>query len=170
MATQHGADSADGRDETTAERMDRNWEEILQELRVTQTGTQILTGFLLTIPFQQRFGDLEPHQVGIYLALVAVSALATLAAIAPISLHRALFRRHRKPEVVELAHWFMRVALVALAVALTGVVWLIVDVVLGTVPGAVAASAAGLLALLAWLIVPLAIRTRSAADEPRPEG
>jgi len=55
---QADADPTDGRDESVNERMDRNWNEILQELRVTQTGTQIFTGFLLTIAFQQRFGDL----------------------------------------------------------------------------------------------------------------
>ena len=56
------ADPADGRDETVDERMDRNWNEMLQELRVTQTGTQILTGFLLAIAFQNRFAELDRFQ------------------------------------------------------------------------------------------------------------
>src|SRR5665647_819594 len=60
----------DGRRETPAERLDRNWNEILQELRVTQTGIQILTGFLLTVPFQQRFAELTDDQRRIYLTLV----------------------------------------------------------------------------------------------------
>src|SRR5665648_414537 len=67
----------DGRSETPAERLDRNWNEILQELRVTQTGIQILTGFLLTVPFQQRFAELTDDQRRIYLTLVVLAAVTT---------------------------------------------------------------------------------------------
>jgi hypothetical protein len=67
----------DGRRETPAERSDRNWNELLQELRVTQTGVQILTGFLLTLPFQERFEDLDDHQRTLYLILVALAVLTT---------------------------------------------------------------------------------------------
>ena len=69
-------DPHDGRDETESERNDRNWTEILQELRVIQTGTQILTGFLLTLTFQQRFTALDQYQVDTYLALVTVAIVA----------------------------------------------------------------------------------------------
>jgi len=74
----HAQDRAasDGRDETPDERMDRNWNELLQELRVAQTGVQILTGFLLTVPFQQRFGDLDTFQTDVYLAFVALAVLS----------------------------------------------------------------------------------------------
>src|SRR5689334_8609310 len=96
--------TGDGRDETEAERLDRNWTELLQELRVTQTGTQILTGFLLTIPFQQRFAALDPGQLTVYLVLVGFAALATILALAPVSLHRSLFRTGRKGEIVRLSN------------------------------------------------------------------
>ncbi|MBK5250221.1 MAG: sodium:proton antiporter, partial [Actinomycetales bacterium] len=76
MDTDRGGQVAE-RHETPAERSDRNWDELMQELRVTQTGTQILTGFLLTLPFQQRFTDLRPDQVRVYLVLVALAVLAT---------------------------------------------------------------------------------------------
>ncbi len=95
-AASRDVDPHDGRDETEMERNDRNWTEILQELRVIQTGTQILTGFLLTLAFQQRFTDLDAYQVDTYLALVIVAALATALALAPVALHRALFRRRAK--------------------------------------------------------------------------
>ena len=91
---------SDGRDETHNERADRNWNELLQELRVTQTGTQILTGFLLTIPFQQRFADLDAYQTDLYLVLVVLAVLATALFVAPVSLHRILFGRRLKPELV----------------------------------------------------------------------
>jgi len=79
MAADDDALPDDGRNETQAERLDRNWNEILQELRVVQTGTQILTGFLLTVAFQQRFEDLDRFQVTVYLVLVALAANEALA-------------------------------------------------------------------------------------------
>ena len=86
-------DPADGRNETLNERMDRNWNEILQELRVTQTGTQIFTGFLLTIAFQQRFSELTTFQVRVYLILVVTAVLTTALGLAPVNFHRACSAR-----------------------------------------------------------------------------
>src|SRR5688572_32891834 len=83
---------SDGRDETLNERMDRNWNEILQELRVTQTGTQIFTGFLLTIAFQSRFSELTHSQVRVYLTLVTAAVLTTALGLAPVHFHRGLLR------------------------------------------------------------------------------
>ena len=81
------------RSETETERLDRNWGDLLQELRVVQTGVQLLTGLLLTVPFQARFGDLTDFQRVIYLATVSVSVTSTALLIAPVALHRLLFRR-----------------------------------------------------------------------------
>src|SRR4051795_12144025 len=93
--TDQGQESAgaSGRDETELERLDRNWTDLLQELRVVQTGVQLLTGFLLTLPFQNRFVLLESYQRTAYLATVACAIGATGFLIAPVSLHRLLFRR-----------------------------------------------------------------------------
>ncbi len=153
---------ADGRPdgETEEERVSRNWDEILQELRVTQTGTQILLGFLLTIPFQQRFGDLEGAQIGIYLALVCAAAAATILAITPVALHRALFRRGAKPALVFSANLLMRLALAAIALALSGTVFLIFDVVLGH-PAAILAGGGTLVVTGAmWMLLPSLLRSR----------
>ena len=83
------------RDETEAERLDRNWSSLLQELRVAQTGVQLLTGFLLTLPFQQRFTQLDTTMRTIYLVTVACSLASTLLLVAPVAMHRVLFRKHR---------------------------------------------------------------------------
>jgi hypothetical protein len=83
------------RGETELERLDRNWNSLLQELRVVQTGVQLLTGFLLTLPFQQRFDVLGEHMRVVYLATVGFSVGATVFLIAPVAMHRLLFRRHR---------------------------------------------------------------------------
>lgn len=161
----------DGRRETPTERLDRNWSEILQELRVTQTGIQILTGFLLTVPFQQRFADLTESQRVIYLVLVVLAALTTGLMVAPVSLHRWLFRRRAKRALVDEADRFMRVGLVFLAVVVSGVVLLVFDVV--TTRGLALTVSGLLLAVLvgAWFVLPavLARSNRHVAQEPPPD-
>jgi hypothetical protein len=134
---EHDAAPDDGRRETDNERADRNWDELMQELRVTQTGTQILTGFLLTIPFQQRFADLDAYQEDVYLVLVLMAVLATALITAPASLHRVLFRRRLKPELVSAGNWLARAGLVVLAIVLAGSAMLVFDVVLSRSAGRV---------------------------------
>jgi hypothetical protein len=160
MARAEHAVTGDGRDETEAERLDRNWTELLQELRVTQTGTQILTGFLLTIPFQQRFGELESFQLAIYLVMVAFAAAATILALAPVSLHRAMFRKGAKSTIVSWSNRLLIAALVCVAITLTGVSLLIFDVVGGHPVGILAGSLTLIATLLAWLGLPAMTRRR----------
>ncbi len=83
------------RSETETERLDRNWASLLQELRVVQTGVQLLTGLLLTLPFQQRFDILDDDMQVVDLATVAFSVAFTVLLVAPVGMHRVLFRRHR---------------------------------------------------------------------------
>src|SRR5215213_4013511 len=90
--------------ETERERINRNWDELLQELRVTQTGVQILTGFLLTLPFQQRFALLDDAQQAVYLTTVGFAVLATGLLVAPVSHHRSVFRQHEKDWLITSAH------------------------------------------------------------------
>ncbi|MGS0688496.1 DUF6328 family protein [Nakamurella sp. GG22] len=158
------ADADDGRGETPLQRLDRNWADLLQELRVVQTGVQLLTGFLLTLPFQTRFDQLTPFGRNVYLATLAASVIATGLLIAPVSLHRVLFRKHARRATVDIAHRLAQVGLAFLGVAIIGVVLLIFDVVAGAPAGAVAAVlAAGLLAVL-WVVLPLVVRSRHTGD------
>lgn len=143
------------RDETETERLDRNWAELLQELRVIQTGTQILTGFLLTLAFQPRFADLDQYQVDTYLGLVISAGLATILALTPVSLHRALFRRKAKAEIVFIANRLLKVTLGAVAITLVGTIMLIFDVVIGRQAGWIAGGATLVLVLLAWVLLPI---------------
>ncbi len=133
-------DPSDGRNETLNERMDRNWNEMLQELRVTQTGTQIITGFLLAIAFQNRFAELDQFQEAVYLGLVLAAVLTTALGLAPVNLHRVLFRKHAKYAVVQIAHVLLRITLVGVGIILTGTVLLIFDVVVGRLAAIVAAA------------------------------
>ena len=82
-AGHHSAAPGPSTGEPGPDRLSRNWNEILQKLRVTQTGSQILTGFLLTLPFQQRFSDLDTFQVSVYLVLVVVATLTTVVSLTP---------------------------------------------------------------------------------------
>ena len=148
------ADPHDGRDETETERLDRNWTEILQELRVLQTGTQILTGFLLTLAFQARFDDLNQVQIDIYLVLVIFAVLATVLGLAPVSLHRILFRRNAKEQIVHLANVLMRVTLATVAIVLAGTVALIFDVVVGSPWGILVGGISLVVTAVLWLAVP----------------
>jgi Family of unknown function (DUF6328) len=121
----------DDRDETRDERLDRNWDELLQELRITQTGLQLLSGFLLTLAFTDIFGGLDRVQKGLYLCLVLLGALAVGANMMPVMLHRRVFGRHVKERVVQLGHVVSQLVIVAVAVLFTGTATLIFSVVAG---------------------------------------
>ncbi|RWZ61115.1 sodium:proton antiporter [Labedella populi] len=155
----------DGRDESENERLDRHWSEILQELRVTQTGTQILTGFLLALAFQPTFQELDTLQTTVYLILVSLAALATVSGLAPVSSHRVLFGRLMKEKVVGFGDLLLRVTLAMISLLLTGVVFFLFDVVVSrraaTVAGAVVLLVVGSL----WLVVPILVRGRTHSSE-----
>jgi Family of unknown function (DUF6328) len=160
----YDADPQDGRDETEVERLDRNWTEILQELRVIQTGTQILTGFLLTIAFQPRFTQLDELQIRIYLLLVVVAALTTALGLAPVSLHRTLFRKKAKAIIVSVANRILKITLGSVAILLSGTILLIFDVVVGRTAGFVAGAIALVLITGTWLILPIGVRRKRRAN------
>ncbi|MFT4284038.1 MAG: DUF6328 family protein [Protaetiibacter sp.] len=160
MADEDDALPGDGRDETEAERLDRNWDEILQETRVVQTGTQILTGFLLAIAFQQRFEDLDGYQVSVYLVLVCFAVLATLLALTPVSMHRALFRRRAKKRLVETGNLLLIATLAAVLLTLSGTALLIFDMVAGHPAGFLAGGIVLVLGFAAWYLLPGLARIR----------
>ena len=151
-------DRADGRDETRNERADRNWDELLQELRVMQTGTQILTGFLLAVAFQPRFEDMDEFQRDVYVVLVALAALATILALAPVGMHRAWFGRRRKPELVRVAARIVKIDLVVIAALTIGVTTLIIDFTVNRTAGLIALVASLVTIGLLWLVLPRLIK------------
>jgi hypothetical protein len=150
----------DGRSESPAERADRNWNELLQELRVMQTGVQILTGFLLTLPFQSRFAELDDYQRTVYLALVVTSVIATALIVAPVSIHRSLFRKQMKRHIVTLADRLTRIALGVLALVMTGATLLVFDVVVGRTEGIVAGACVLVVLAIVWVVLPEVLRRR----------
>jgi hypothetical protein len=146
------------RSETEAERLDRNWVSLLQELRVVQTGVQLLTGFLLVLPFQPRFDGLSTAMRAVYLTTVGCSIGATVLLEAPVGIHRLLFRRHRLLSVVSLAHRLAYAGLLLMGLALTGVAVIIFGVVAGHAAGVVAGICALTAEAFFWVVVPLWVR------------
>ena len=149
------SDIRDDRDESPAERADRNWDELLQELRVMQTGSQILAGFLLAVAFQPRFTELTPEQVVLYLVLVALAGLSTLLALAPVTVHRRYFGQHRKPNVVAIAARFVIADLVVIGALSVGVTTLVFEVTLGRTAAIWATGVGVVIVSVLWLALPL---------------
>ncbi|MFT4265448.1 MAG: DUF6328 family protein [Nocardioides sp.] len=140
--------SAHGR-QVDPETLTRNWNELLQEIRVIETGVQILTGFLLTLPFAQRFEELTAFQRDLYLVVLSGSVATTALVVAPVAFHRVLFRHRARHWLVEAANQCARAGLVMTAVTSAGVLFLVFDVVVGATAGTVAFVAAlGFFALL----------------------
>ncbi|WP_107765204.1 DUF6328 family protein [Nocardioides terrigena] len=142
-------------DPVPEETINRNWTELVQELRSTQTGVQVLTGFLLTVPFSDKFDTLDAVQRTAYLVMLSAAVTATAAILSPIAYHRILFRKGRRPWLVGTANQVARAGLVLVAVTTCGVVFLTFDLTVGR-SGGIVASVVALLGYVAlWVVVPL---------------
>jgi hypothetical protein len=150
--------SRDG--ETEAERLDRNYGELLQELRVAQTGVQILFAFLLGIAFQQRFTKIESYQRGIYLVTLIAAACAAIMLIAPVAVHRMLFRRHQKNELVVITSRLAATGLLFLAIAILSAVLFVLDVVVNLTVGVVVTGVLTTLIVVLWYALPFGFLRR----------
>jgi hypothetical protein len=154
-----GADSVeDDRHETESERLDRNWADVLQELRVVQAGTQILTAFLLAIAFQPRFTDLDQFQLVLYLTLVSVSIVTTVLSLLPVSAHRIMFRHLVKAATVRIGDRMLRAVLIGVSLSMIGTAMLIFDFVISREAGILAAAAVTVIVVALGFLVPLAVR------------
>jgi hypothetical protein len=147
-----------GRHETPTERWDRNWTDIQQELRIVQTGTQILAGFLLTLPFQQRFSSLTGRQETLYLVLVLLAVAVTVVALSAVASHRLVFRQRQKHDLVRVGNVILLATLTASALLFSGTVLFVFDVVIGDVGGLVGGIAVFVGTALLWVSIPLALR------------
>ncbi len=145
------------RDESEAEREDRKWNDMLQELRVMQTSAQLTAGFLLTLPFQQAFANLSTNQERFYLCLVMLAALVTAFVLAPVAIHRRLSGQQVKHRVISAGHAMMQLALASLAVLVTGTVTFIFDVLIDSTAAMVAGGALGLVLVGLLLVLPRAL-------------
>lgn len=160
-----GAKQAErGRDESPEERADRNFSDILQELRVVLTGTQLISGFLLAVAFQSRFEDLDADEIQHYLVLVAIAALATLLGLTPVLVHRLLFQRRMKRLIVRLANVLLITTLAVVSILVVGVTSFIFEVVVSATAGLWATVACAAVVVGLWVVAWVARRGADAAD------
>ncbi|MGW6577602.1 DUF6328 family protein [Streptomyces sp. NPDC054945] len=155
----------DGRDESANERADRQWQELIQEIRVAQTGVQIIFGFLLTVVFTPLFHQLPQTDRTIYIVTIVLGALATGALIGPVAFHRVVVGRRIKPEAVAWASRLTFVGLILLLATCTSALFLVLRVAThnALVPWLVAAVVAWYLAC--WFGLPLWAKVRYTADK-----
>jgi hypothetical protein len=156
-----------GRDETEQERLDRNLGELLQELRVALPGVQVLFAFLLAVPFQQGFEEVTSFQKDVYFATLILTAISATMLISPSAYHRITFRYQQKRRLVYYSNRFAIIGLVFLALAMTGAILLITDVLFSTAAALVTAGLALSVFGFFWFAMPLRRRLKlSAGQEP----
>ena len=171
MAKHHSSEpgSADWnleqRGETPMQRADRNYSEMLAELRVLQAGVQILFGFLLILAVQPRFASVSQFERISYVVTLSLCALSTALLMAPVAYHRAMFSRGHKPDVVRVSNQLTRLGTFALFLAMAGATLLVLDFTLSRtaaliITAVIAAAFTGL-----WYVLPL-FRLSSREDSP----
>lgn len=162
--------STDSRGEGQLQRADRNMLELLQELRVAQTGVQILFAFLLSLSFTERFERIDEVQRWTYVVTLLLSVVTAGLLVAPAAVHRMTFRRGVKAATVQLGHRLFTRGLATLALTLTGAVLLVMDVAVGRAFAAAAAAVVVLLLFGLWFVLPLPLRRRSPESPDDGEG
>lgn len=155
-----GDDEEIERDETPAERADRNFDDILQELRVTQTGVQVLFSVLLTVPFSQRFEKVTSFQKDVYFGALLLAAATAVMLVAPVSTHRLLFHTGQKPWVVRISSVYAVVGTVLLLLTIAAVLLLVSDVLFDDTVAVAVSTAFGVATGVLWFVPPLLRRRR----------
>lgn len=152
-------------DEDAGERLDRQWNELLQELRLAQTGTQILFAFLLSIAFQNRFQDADSFTHDVYAVTLIASALAVGLFLAPVSFHRIIYRQKLRDRMLPIANRMTIAGMLFLVVAIAGGVLIAADVVLPRPVAIVVVAIVLVLFAVLWYVVPARVRRTNADRE-----
>ena len=152
------AEAPDPRDESEAQRADRNLGELLQELRVAGLGVQVLFGFLLSLPFTNRFTRLSPGQHDLYLACLVLAAVATALPLGPVAYHRLVFRRGQQESLVRAASVMAIAGLATVGLAVSAAVLLVTGYVASGLTAAVISVLVYLVVGLLWFAFPLTRR------------
>lgn len=155
------------RGEQPQQRADRNFVELLQELRVMQTGVQVLFALLLTVSFTGEFAKADAFERNVYVVTLVFCAVATALFTAPVAFHRRLFRRGRKAEVVWATHRLLQAGMLVMLLAVVGALLLVVDHAVGRVAGLLVSSLVGAVFVLLWFVLPEWSRAaRGGPDRP----
>src|SRR3954449_3037513 len=150
-----------GRNETEKERLDRNLNELLGELRVALPGGQVLFAFLLTVPFQQGFQKATSFQKDVYLVTLLLTAMASALLIAPSSYHRLQFRQDDKRHIVFVSNRFAIAGFAFLAAAMSSAILLVTDYIFGATTAVICTTGALIVLYGFWYVLPLTRRRRT---------
>lgn len=161
------ADPGSGRDETEGDRLDRNLDELLQELRIALPGVQVLFAFLLVVPFQRNFEDITPFEERVYFVTLLLTALSAALLMSPPAYHRMNFRKQQKEHLVFVANRLAIAGLCVLGLAMTGAILLTTSLVFPATETVVATTAGSFAVYLTlWVLLP--VRRRILADDLPP--
>ncbi len=155
MAEAEDSGSQKNRNESEADRLDRNYNELLQELRVAETGVQVLFAFMLSIAFQERFETLDDVQRTIYVITLLFCTLSIALLVAPVAFHRLVFRQGLKDELVKITSKLALAGTTFLLLAVLSGVLLILDHVVGRTFAIVTTSLLAVVFVSLWLLLPL---------------
>lgn len=155
------SDQKGSRDETAEEQADRKFDDLLQELRVSQTGVQFLFAFLLILAFQNRFADIDKFDQTVYVVTIVCCAIATILLVAPVAVHRAMSGQHRKDEIVAVSARYAQAGLGFLGLSMVGALVLALDATMTRSWAIVIALVMGAGIVTAWVVHPRVLATRA---------
>jgi Family of unknown function (DUF6328) len=155
MADDQGRHPDTGREESESERLDRNLQEMLGELRVALPGVQVLFAFLLVVPFNQRFTEVTQFQKTVFFATLLCTAASTICLIAPTTHHRLEFRQQDKQRIVTTGNRIVVLGLLLLAVAMSGAVLFVTDFLYSSTTTIVTSACVGAAFAVFWYLIPL---------------
>ena len=144
----------------TAEELDQEWGELVEEHRLAMPGTQVLFAFLLVLPFQRRFTELSSQQVYVYYAALLCAAVAIVLLITPTAAHRMLWRHGEKDVLLRMSTWTSITATLFLAAGMSASVYLITDFLFGEPATAIVSAVLAGLFVAFWYGLPLLRRLR----------
>jgi Family of unknown function (DUF6328) len=156
--TDHASNGAEQRDETPAERLDRNTIELLNELRVAGTGIQVMFAFLLVVPFQTGWQHVDSFERTVYFVTLLIVATSAFLLMAPPVHHRILFRRGEKRFLVRTANDLALAGMSLLALGFVGILVLLSDVVLGGASPVIIGALAAAFLIGVWFVLPIVRR------------
>ena len=143
-------------EEDFGERLEREHEQLFHELRSVIPGAEVLFAFLLTIVFTGPFEELGAAQRTIFFLTFMLSGIALVLLLAPTAFHRIRFRQQDKNAMLRLANIEVLTAMACISLSISGVVWLVTDIIVDTTWATVTASGLWMLIALIWWAVPLA--------------
>jgi hypothetical protein len=154
--------------ETDKERLNRNLDQLLQELRVVIPGVQVLFAFLLAVPFSTRFVRVDQFERVVFFVALLFATFAVVLLLAPSIQHRILFRHEQKRYLVERGNRLVIAGMSSLAISMTLSLVLVTHFLYGIWAAAIVGGCAVIAYGTIWYALPLARLRHSPPADPLP--